>query len=90
MSKYRKGALYIRRMRESDKTESFITAMRMAYHQIKIRNGISKKAYVLVRHGDDSVLEVGRSRAEIMGQMIFGNAKGLNKRQAMRKWGKRV
>jgi hypothetical protein len=36
------------------------------------------------------VMEVGRSRADIMGQMIFGNAKGLSKRQAMRKWGKRV
>ena len=90
MSKYRKGSLYIRRMRESDDTESFMTAFRLAFYSARIKSGKYKKAYVLVRHGDDSVLEVGRSRAEIMGQMIFGNAKGLSKRQAMRKWGKRV
>lgn len=90
MSKYRKGGLYIRRMRASDKTESFRTSFRLAFFSMQIKSGKFKKAYVLVRHGDDSVMEVGRSRADIMGQMIFGNAKGLSKRQAMRKWGKRV
>ncbi|QHC08935.1 hypothetical protein GRF56_16790 [Aeromonas veronii] len=88
MSKYRKGALYIRRMKEGDQSESIITAMRMAYHQIKIRNGISKKAYVLVRHGYDSVMSVGSSKASLMITLMFSRKPGLTKKQKMRKWGK--
>ena len=88
MSKYRKGALYIRRMRETDQTESFRTSFRLAFYSVQIESGKLKKAYVLVQHGYSNVLEVGRSRADIMSTMIFGGAKGLSKRQAMRKWGK--
>lgn len=90
MSKYRKGALYIRRMRESDDTESFRTSFRLAFYSMQIKSGRYKKAYVLLQHGHPGVLEVGRSRADIMGQMLFGGAKGLSKRQAMRKWGKKL
>ncbi|MFR9719921.1 hypothetical protein ACL00X_11250 [Aeromonas diversa] len=89
MSKYRKGALYIRRMRESDQTESFRTSFRLAFYSMQIKSGKYKKAYVLMRHGDSNVMEVGRSRVDIMNTMIFGGANGLSKRQAMRKWGKR-
>ena len=90
MSKYRKGALYIRRMKEGDDTESFRTAFRLAFYSVQIKSGKLKKAYVLVRHGDSSVMDVGRSRLDIMSTMIFGGAKGLSKRQAMRKWGKKL
>ncbi|QNF19600.1 hypothetical protein FT688_02960 [Aeromonas hydrophila] len=88
MSKYRKGALYIRRMKEGDQSESIITAMRMAYHSIKIRNGVSKKAYVLVQHGNDNIMAVGSSKASLMGTLMFRGKPGLTKKQKMRKWGK--
>lgn len=88
MSKYRKGALYIRRMKESDKSESIRTAMLMAYHSVQIRNGKAQKAYVLVRHGDNSVMEVGQSKAKLMNQLVFSARSGLSKKQMMRKWGK--
>ncbi|MGY3856165.1 hypothetical protein [Aeromonas intestinalis] len=89
MSKYRNGALYIRRMKESDKTESFRTSFRLAFYSMQLKAGRVKKAYVLLRHGDPNVMEVGKSRADIMSTMIFGGTKGLTKRQAMRKWGKK-
>ncbi len=88
MSKYRKGSLYIRRMRESDQAESFRTSFRLAFYSMQIKSGKNKKAYVLMRHGDSNVMEVGRSRIDIMSKLIFCGAKGLSKRQAMRKWGK--
>ena len=88
MSKYRKGALYIRRMKEGDQSESIVTAMRMAYHSIKIRNGKSKKAYVLVRHGYDDIMSVGSSKASLMDTLMFSGKPGLTKKQKMRKWGK--
>lgn len=89
MSKYRNGALYIRRMKENDKTESFRTSFRLAFYSLQIKRGKLKKAYVLVQHGDSNVMDVGRSRADVMSSMIFGGANGLSKRQAMRKWGKK-
>lgn len=88
MSKYRKGALYIRRMKETDQTENFRTSIRLALYSMQIRNGKRKKAYVLMQHGYSNVMEVGGSRVDIMRNMIFGGANGLSKRKAMRKWGK--
>lgn len=88
MSKYRKGSLYIRRMRESDDTESFRTAFRLAFYSTQIKSGKYKKAYVLVRHGDNSVMEVGQSKAKLMNQLVFSARSGLSKKQMMRKWGK--
>lgn len=90
MSKYRKGALYIRQMKEGDDTESFRTALRLAFYSVQIKSGKLKKAYVLLQHGDSRVMDVGRSRADIMSKMIFGDAKGLTKRQAMSKLGKKL
>ncbi|WP_256353534.1 hypothetical protein [Aeromonas sp. sif2416] len=44
MSKYRKGALYIRRMKAGDDTDSFRTALRLAFYSVQIKSGRLKKA----------------------------------------------
>lgn len=84
MSKYRKGALYVRRMRRTDKTNSWQTSYRMAFYQTMLDSGKYRKAYVLVRHGFPDVIEVDQSKAELQSRMRFSGGRSF--KEGARSW----
>lgn len=60
MSKYRKGAVYLRKMKPSDKSSDFRTSMRMALFSDKKvwKRPEEIKPVVLVQHGVKGVVSV--------------------------------
>lgn len=60
MSKYRKGALYLRHMKPTDKTNDFRTSIRMALFSDKSawKRSEEIKPIVLLQHGTNRVLSV--------------------------------
>ncbi|HCU2480906.1 TPA: hypothetical protein OUK43_000389 [Pseudomonas aeruginosa] len=74
MSKYRKGVLYVRRLKQSDKSDSFITSIQIAAKELIAKKYGKGKPFVLVRHGfrHESVLEVGHSRVELQA-LVWGS-----------------
>ncbi|QIR27542.1 hypothetical protein [Kluyvera genomosp. 3] len=60
MSKYRKGALYLRHMKPTDKSNDFRTSMRMALFSDKSawKRPEEIKPVVLLRHGTNRVMNV--------------------------------
>lgn len=89
MSKYRKGVLYVRRLKPSDRAGSIITAYQIAAKKLlseKLGRGLP---FVLVRHGfrGESVLEVGDTRAELQGR-VWGSG-GASFKVTARAWRER-
>jgi len=60
VSKYRKGAVYLRRMKRGDKSRDFRTYMRMALFSDKSawKKPEKVKPVVLVQHGSKTVISV--------------------------------
>ncbi|WMC11711.1 hypothetical protein PU634_04930 [Oceanimonas pelagia] len=92
MSKYRKGKLYIRRMKPTDKSDSFFTAMDMAVNQMICQTHKRKPPMVLVRHGFKraSVMTAGYSRRQVERRLLgrgTGPKQGGNRFKRMaRSW----
>lgn len=80
----RKGELYIRRLRPSDKASSFVTRIRLAFYGQLLRKNIRSKAFVLLRHGHSNVMEVAASRAELAAS-LYGSG-GRTFKQMARAW----
>ncbi|MFI7812971.1 hypothetical protein [Citrobacter werkmanii] len=68
MSKYRKGAVYLRHLRRTDKSTSFQISLRLAYFSNpslwKHPEGV--KPVVMVRHGSNNVMEIFMNREEAL------------------------
>ncbi|GAA4493666.1 hypothetical protein [Pseudaeromonas paramecii] len=79
MSRYRKGILYIRRMRQGDQADSWLTAVQMAAKEMISKKHKRKPPMVLVRHGFDSdaVMDVDYSKRDLENR-IFGKGAGSN------------
>lgn len=75
MSRYRKGCLYVRRLRLGDKGD-FTDSIRMGYFWSLIQSGRLKAAYVLVRHGQrpQRIMAVGATRAEVEACLLHRHA----------------
>lgn len=84
MSKYRKGVLYVRRLKKGDKTESWRTAARLAFYHQMIDNGRYRSAYVLVRHGFPDVMEVDQRKHDLQKRLMFSG--GGSFKQGARRW----
>ena len=86
MSKYRKGMLYVRRLKASDKANSYITALQIAAKKLIAEEHGRGLPFVLVQHGfrGQSVMEVGDSRAELQAR-IWGSG-GLSFKATARAW----
>ena len=80
MSKYRKGAVYLRKMKPGDKTNDFRTSMRMAMFSDKTawKRPEIIKPVVMVRHGTKRVISVFMNMDDAMSS-LFGS--GIPKRR---------
>lgn len=87
MSKYRKGQLYTRRMRPSDDSDSWRMAMRLAFYTTMLRSGEYKSAYVLCRHGVKGIMEVGRSRKDLISTLFMSDCRNFKDIQRKSKFG---
>lgn len=69
MSKYRKGAVYLRKMKRGDKTNDFRTSMRMAMFSDKTawKNPEEIKPVVLVQYGVKRVVSVFMNMDDALG-----------------------
>lgn len=91
MSKYRQGILYVRRLKPTDKCDSWSDALRLAADQI-IAERRGKKPYVLVRHGDRSnnggprIMASGTSKDELLSRMFIRGTAHMTQRQRLRTW----
>ncbi|XLY90492.1 hypothetical protein ACK8QS_22745 (plasmid) [Ectopseudomonas mendocina] len=81
MSKYRKGVLYVRRLKASDKSDSFITSIQVAAKKMLAEKHGRGQPFVLVRHGfrGDSIMEVGDSRSELQGRVWGSGGRSFKK-----------
>ncbi len=81
MSKYRKGVLYVRRLKATDKTESYITAIQVAAKQMLAEKHGRGQPFVLVRHGfrGHSIMEVGDSRSELQARIWGSGGRSFKK-----------
>ncbi|HCA9725809.1 TPA: hypothetical protein MYK22_001009 [Klebsiella pneumoniae] len=79
MSKYRKGAVYLRKMKASDKSNNFRTSMRMALFNDKTmwKRPEEVKPVVLVQHGESRVVAVFMNMDDAMRSMF---SPGMQKR----------
>lgn len=86
MSSYRRGCLYIRRIKPTDRAESIAMALRMAAMKMlaEQRQG---SAYVLVRHGFEQIIQVDVSKASLKSSIHF--AGGVSWKQGARCWRER-
>ncbi|AXO88401.1 hypothetical protein DZC75_10470 [Pseudomonas parafulva] len=87
MSKYRKGQLYVRRMRPSDNSDSWRLAMRLSFYTVMMRSGEYKGAYVLCRHGMKGIMEVGRTRRELTSTLFMSGCRNFKEIQRKTKHG---
>lgn len=81
MSKYRKGAVYVRHMKHTDRSSSFHVSMRMALFSNKSRWKHPERVtpVVLVQHGVKNVMEVFMNREDALRQlMIFREKRQRN------------
>ncbi|MNO60186.1 hypothetical protein D3C76_507910 [compost metagenome] len=84
MSRYRKGCLYIRRMKAGDKADSFITAVQMAATQLICEKRGRRQPMVLVRHGaPNNVIDVDYSRRDLIGRLC---SRHRNFKELSRAW----
>lgn len=86
MSKYRKGVLYVRRIKPTDKTDSVITAVQMAARRMLCERFGKRPPFVLVRHGHrgEAVMAVDYSRRELQSR-IYGSG-GRDFKATARAW----
>jgi len=86
MSRYRKGVLYVRRIKPTDKTDRFVTAVQMAAAQVVCKKLGKRQPFVLVRHGHrgESVMAVAYSRRELQSR-IYGSG-GRDFKATARAW----
>ncbi|MFW0766729.1 hypothetical protein ACN0IV_12900 [Trabulsiella odontotermitis] len=75
MSKYRKGAVYLRRMKAGDKSDDFRTYMRMAMFSDKSawKHPEKVKPVVLVQHGVKRVVGVFMNMDDAVGCLFSGS-----------------
>lgn len=92
MSKYRKGAVYLRKMKRGDKSSDFRTYMRMAMFNDKSawKHPEKVKPVVLVQYGMKRVVSVFMNMDDAIGCLISGalEKRARNSRQNPRR-GKR-
>ncbi|WAM43665.1 hypothetical protein [Edwardsiella piscicida] len=74
MSKYRKGALYLRKMKPSDKSNDFRICMRMALFSDKKawKRPEEIKPVVLIQHGMKRIVSVFMNMDDAYGCLISG------------------
>lgn len=90
MSKYRQGILYVRRLKPSDKCDSWRDAINLAMDKI-LAEKRGKPVYVLVRHGQfrdgrQPIMASGLSKREVLANMYITGTKGMSQRQRLRTW----
>ncbi|MCY1300183.1 hypothetical protein D9M68_554860 [compost metagenome] len=84
MSHYRKGCLYIRRMKAGDKADSFITAVQMAATQLICKKHGRRQPMVLVRHGaPNNVIDVDYNRRSLISRLY---SRHRNFKELSRAW----
>lgn len=86
MSKYRKGTLYVRRLKPTDTTGSLMLALKLAGKAILCKERGLRPPFVLVRHGMPhlDVLEAGDSRQELQAS-VWGSG-SRNFKQVSKAW----
>lgn len=90
MSKYRQGILYVRRLKPSDKCDSWRDAINLAIDKI-LAEKRGKRVYVLVRHGQfrngrQPIMASGLSKRAVLRAMYIFGAQGMTQRQRLRTW----
>ncbi|WP_312329898.1 hypothetical protein [Atlantibacter hermannii] len=73
MSKYRKGAVYLRHLKPTDKSTSFQVSIRLAYFNDKNiwKHPERVTPVVLVQHGCKGVMEVFMTREDALRQLMM-------------------
>lgn len=90
MSKYRQGILYVRRLKPTDKCDSWTDALRLAVDKL-IAEKRGTHVYVLVRHGQfrdgrQPIMASGTSKREVLGSIFIRGTAGMTQRQRLRTW----
>lgn len=90
MSKYRQGILYVRRLKSSDKCESWADALRLAVDKM-IAEKRGGHVYVLVRHGQfrdgrQPIMSSGTSKRGVLASFYITGTRGMSQRQRLRTW----
>lgn len=87
MSSYRRGCLYIRRIKPTDCADTMMMSIRMAAMKMlaERRKGC---AYVLVRHGFDRIIQVDSSKASLKSSVHFAGERSW--KQGARRWRERL
>lgn len=90
MSKYRQGILYVRRLKPSDKCDSWTDALRLAADKM-IAEKRGGHVYVLVRHGQfrdgrQPIMASGTSKREVLRNIYITGTSGMSQRQRLRTW----
>ena len=82
MSKYRRGIAYLRPIKQGDKANSYMVALKMAALTTpELWNGSHRiKPLVLVQHGVEGVSAVFNNREEARSSMITTTQRGRNRR----------
>lgn len=77
MSKYRKGAVYLRHLKPTDKSTSWQVSMRLAYFNDKKiwKHPERVTPVVLVQHGVKNVMEVFMCREDALRQLMMYRVK---------------
>lgn len=73
MSKYRKGAVYLRHLKPTDRSSSFQVSFRLAYFRDKTlwKHPERETPVVLVQHGVNNVMEVFMCRDDALRQLMM-------------------
>lgn len=87
MSCYRRGCLYIRRIKPTDRADTIMMSIRMAAMKMlaERRKG---SAYVLVRHGFSRIIQVDSSKASLKSSIHFAGERSW--KQGARRWRERL
>jgi hypothetical protein len=85
LSKYRKGMLYIRRLKPSDRADNLTTAASMAAKAMICEDRGLPPPFVMIRHGmrEMQIMQVAYSRCELL-QSINGGRRTF--KETARAW----
>lgn len=74
MSKYRKGMLYVRRLKPSDRADNLMTAAKMAAKRMICEDRGLPPPFVMIRHGmrEMEIMQVAYSRSELLSSINGG------------------
>lgn len=74
MSKYRKGMLYVRRLKPTDRADNLTTAAKMAAKAMICQDRGLPPPFVMIRHGmrEMQIMHVAYSRSELLSSINGG------------------